>query len=43
MKTNKELNTAYDARVQDRVRPSQPVYDFRALQAVIRLWITDSK
>lgn len=43
MKTNKELNTAYDARQKDRIRPSQPVYNFKALEAVIRSWITGSK
>ena len=43
MKTNKEKNTDYDARVQDKIRPSQPVYDFKPLEAVIRQWITDSK
>ena len=43
MKTNKELNTAHDARVQDRIRPKQPGYDFKALEAVIRSWITGNK
>ena len=43
MKTNKEKNTDYDARVQDKIRPSQPVYDYKPLEAVIRQWITDSK
>ena len=43
MKTNKEKNTEYDSRVQDKVRPSQPVYDFETLGAVIRQWIIGSK
>jgi hypothetical protein len=43
MKTNKELNTAYDARQKDKVRPGQPVYEFKALEAVIRSWITGNK
>lgn len=43
MKTNKEKNTEYDVRVRDKVRPSQPVYDFKALEAVIRQWITGTK
>jgi len=41
MKTNKEKNIAHDAR--DHIRPKQPVYDFKALQAVIRQWITGNK
>ena len=41
MKTNKEKNTAHDAR--DQIRPKHPVYDFKALQAVIRQWITGTK
>ena len=43
MKTNKEKNTEHAARVQDQIRPKPPVYDFKALQAVIRSWITGSK
>ena len=43
MKTNKEKNTQHDARVQDRVRPKAPVYDFQTLEAVIRGWITGTK
>jgi hypothetical protein len=43
MKTNKELNTAYDARQKEKVRPAQPVYEFKALEAVIRSWITGNK
>ena len=43
MKTNKEKNTEYDVRVQDKIRPSRPVYDFKALEAVIRQWITGTK
>ena len=43
MKTNKEKNTAYDARQQDKVRPSRPVYEFQALEAVIRQWIAGSR
>jgi hypothetical protein len=43
MKTNKEKNTEYDARVQDKIRPSQPVYDYKPLEAVIRQWITDNQ
>lgn len=43
MKTNKELNTAHDARQAERVRPKAPAYDFKALEAVIRNWVTDNK
>ena len=43
MKTNKELNTEYDARQKDKVRPSQPVYQFRELEAIVRQWIVGSK
>jgi hypothetical protein len=39
MKTNKEKNLEHDARVQARVRPKQPVYDFTALEAVMRAWV----
>ncbi len=40
MKTNKELNTAYDTKERERVRPTQPSYDFKPLEAVIRQWVT---
>jgi hypothetical protein len=39
MKTNKELNTAHDAKQAERVRPKQPTYDFTALEAVMREWV----
>ena len=35
MKTNKEKNTEHD---QQRLRPKQPVYDFKPLEEVIRVW-----
>jgi hypothetical protein len=38
MKTNKEKNTAHDARQQERVRPKQPVYNFKPLEDVIKAW-----
>ena len=34
MKTNKQKNTEHD----QRVRPKQPVYDFKPLEAVMREW-----
>lgn len=39
MKTNKEKNTEYDEQLQDRVRPKQPDYNFKPLEAVIRSWV----
>ena len=43
MKTNKELNTAHDAKQTDRVRPKQLEYDFKPLEAVIRQWVTTNE
>jgi hypothetical protein len=39
MKTNKEKNLAHDARMQERVRPKGPAYDFTALEVVMRQWV----
>ena len=38
-KTNKELNTAYDKKQADRVRPKQPAYNYKPLEDVIRKWV----
>jgi hypothetical protein len=38
MKTNKELNTAHDAKMQERMRPKQPEYNWEPLDAVIKQW-----
>jgi len=43
MKTNKELNKDHVGRELLRVRPKQPAYDFKALEAVIRQWIIGTK
>jgi len=43
MKTNKELNTAYDAKQTERVRPQESAYVWKPLEDVIRQWITASK
>ena len=43
MKTNKELNTAYDKSQADRVRPKTLEYNYKDLEAVIRQWIIGSK
>ena len=38
MKTNRELNQAYDAAQTAKVRPKQPVYNFKPLEDVVRSW-----
>jgi hypothetical protein len=43
MKTNKEKNTQYERDQLMKVRPKQPSYDFKPLEAVIRQWITGNK
>ena len=43
MKSNKEKNTEHAGRELLRVRPKQPAYEFDALEAVIRQWITGTK
>jgi len=40
MKTNREKNTDYNTRVQDKIRPRQPEYNFKPLEDVIRQWVT---
>jgi hypothetical protein len=43
MKTNKEKNKEHEGRELLRVRPKQFVYDFKALEAVIRQWVTKNE
>ena len=43
MKTNKELNQAHDARMAEKVRPKQPEYQFKELEAVIRQWVKNDE
>jgi hypothetical protein len=43
MKTNKEKNLAHDARMQERMRPKQPEYNFKPLEDAIRAMILNSK
>lgn len=43
MKTNRELNKDHAGRELLRVRPKQPAWDFKSLEAVIRQWITQAK
>jgi len=38
-KTNKELNQEHDRRMQERVRPQQPQYEFAELEKVVALWV----
>ena len=40
MKTNKEKNLEHDAKASAKIRPKQPVYDFIALEAVMKQWVT---
>jgi len=39
MKTNRELNQAYDQKQAERVRPKEPEYNWEPLAAVIRQWV----
>ena len=43
MKTNREKNTAYDAKQAEKIRPSQPEYNWKPLQEVIHKWVTNAK
>ena len=43
MKTNKEKNQAHDSRMQERVRPKQPEFNYAPLEAVLRQWATSNK
>lgn len=38
MKTNKQKNTEHDAKMQERVRPKQPDYNWKPLEDVMRKW-----
>ena len=39
MKTNREKNTAHDAKQLERMRPKTPAYSFKELEAVVRAWV----
>ncbi len=41
-KTNQELNKEHAGRELLKVRPKQPVYDFKPLEEVVRKWVTGS-
>ena len=43
MKTNKELNTAYDNKQKERIRPKEPEYNWEPLAQVIRQWVTKNE
>ena len=43
MKTNREKNTQHDKDQILKVRPKQAAYEFKALEDVIRQWVTGSK
>jgi len=42
-KTNKEKNLAHDAKMQERVRPKQPEYNFKPLEEVVRKWVKQNE
>ena len=41
MKSNKELNQEHEARELMRVRPKQPNYEFKELEAIVNNWIRE--
>jgi hypothetical protein len=43
MKTNRDKNKEHDSREILRVRPKQAPYEFKALEDVIRSWVTGNK
>ena len=43
MKTNKEKNLEHDARMQGRVRPKAPEFNYAPLEAIIRQWVLKAK
>lgn len=43
MKTNREKNTEYDAKMQERMRPKEPAYNWKPLEDVIRQWVTKNE
>jgi hypothetical protein len=38
MNTNRQKNLAHEQRQQAKQRPAQPLYDFSALESVVRAW-----
>jgi hypothetical protein len=43
MKTNRELNTEYDTKMKERIRPKQPEFNWKPLEEVIRQWVTKNE
>jgi len=39
MKSNRELNRAYEQKQADKIRPKGPEYVWEPLAAVIRQWV----
>jgi hypothetical protein len=39
MKTNREKNTEHDKKEILRVRPKQPNYQWKELEAIVRQWV----
>jgi hypothetical protein len=42
-KTNKEKNTAHDARMQERVRPKPVDFNWKPLEEVVRKWVKQNE
>lgn len=38
-KTNRDKNKEHELKELMRVRPKQPVYDFKPLEEVVRKWV----
>jgi hypothetical protein len=43
MKTNKEKNTAHDARMKERVRPAPKEYAWEQLDRIMKQWVTKNE
>jgi hypothetical protein len=43
MKTNREKNTEHDKKELLRVRPKQPNYQWKELEAIVRQWAVNGK
>ena len=41
-KTTRELNQEHDRRMSERVRPKEPEYSFKELEAIVNTWIRES-
>lgn len=39
MKTNREKNIEHERKEILRVRPKQPAYNFKELEAIVRQWV----